>query len=252
VVGTTVDGANPAVWGENRSGTGGIGVRGDAVQGTGVLGNSTAFRGVAGFSTANAGVYGESINFDGVFGITSNKTAAGVSGHNPRGLAGYFDGNITCTGDISCGGDITLTGGDCAEQFQLSDPAAAEPGVVMVMNENGKVMPSSRAYDRRVVGVVSGAGEFQPAIVLNGKRELDGDSMHDGNRATIALMGRVYCKVDATLAPIEVGDPLTTSDRPGHAMKAEQGAKSFGAVIGKALRSIDHGCDLIPVLVSLQ
>jgi hypothetical protein len=244
VVGTTVDGTNPAVWGENRSNTGGVGVRGDAVAGTGVAGVSNSFRGVAGFSTTNAGVYGESANFDGVFGVSNNKNSAGVSGHNPGGMAGYFDGNLVCTGNISCGGDITLTGGDCAEQFQLSGAAAAEPGVVMVMNENGEVTPSSKAYDRSVVGVVSGAGEFQPAIILDDRR--------DGNRATIALMGRVYCKVDATRAPIKLGDPLTTAERPGHAMKAEQGSRSFGAVIGKALRSIDDGCDLIPVLVALQ
>jgi hypothetical protein len=114
----------------------------------------------------------------------------------------------------------------------------------MVVNENGEVAPSSAAYDRRVVRVVSGAGDYRPAIILDRKA--------GAKRATIALIGKVYCKIDACGAPIGVGDPLTTSDRPGHAMKAEDGNRSFGTVLGKALRSLDEGCDMMPVLVTLQ
>ena len=65
-------------------------------------------------------------------------------------------------------------------------------------------------------------------------------------------MGKVYCKVDAEYAAIEVGDLLTTSPTPGHAMKATDPAKAFGTVIGKALRSLDAGTGLIPILVTLQ
>ena len=68
----------------------------------------------------------------------------------------------------------------------------------------------------------------------------------------IALMGKVYCKVDAQYAPIDVGDPLTTSASPGHAMKALDPNRSFGAVIGKALAPAAEGQSLIPILVSLQ
>ena len=55
----------------------------------------------------------------------------------------------------------------------------------------------------------------------------------------VALVGKVYCKVDASYSPIEVGDLLTTSLTPGHAMKANDHVKAFGAVIGKALRRLD-------------
>jgi hypothetical protein len=54
----------------------------------------------------------------------------------------------------------------------------------------------------------------------------------------IALMGKVLCKVDATQAPINVGDLLTTSPTAGHAMKADNPEKAFGTVIGKALSSL--------------
>jgi hypothetical protein len=57
-----------------------------------------------------------------------------------------------------------------------------------------------------------------------------------GNRSPVALLGKVYCKVDADPAPVEVGDLLTTSETPGHAMKACDSTKAFGSVIGKAPR----------------
>jgi hypothetical protein len=49
-----------------------------------------------------------------------------------------------------------------------------------------------------------------------------------------------------------VGDLLTTSDTPGHAMKTIDPLKAFGAVIGKALTPMDAGRGLIPILVALQ
>jgi hypothetical protein len=67
----------------------------------------------------------------------------------------------------------------------------------------------------------------------------------------LALVGRVWCKVDATV-PIEVGDLLTTSPLVGHAMKVVDHARAAGAVLGKALRPLPAGTGLIPVLVTLQ
>jgi hypothetical protein len=68
----------------------------------------------------------------------------------------------------------------------------------------------------------------------------------------IALMGKVYCKVDAQYGAIEIGDLLTTSATPGHAMKAADPTKAFGAILGKALKGMDAGVGSIPVLVALQ
>jgi hypothetical protein len=68
----------------------------------------------------------------------------------------------------------------------------------------------------------------------------------------VALTGKVYCKVDTQYSPIDVGDLLTTSPSPGHAMKASDPSQAFGAVIGKALRSLNEGKGLIPILVALQ
>ncbi|MHB8674710.1 MAG: hypothetical protein ACYDAK_13670, partial [Candidatus Limnocylindrales bacterium] len=71
-------------------------------------------------------------------------------------------------------------------------------------------------------------------------------------RVSVALVGKVYCKVDADYGPVDVGDLLTTSPTPGHAMKADDRNRAFGAVIGKAMASLDSGSSLVPILVALQ
>jgi hypothetical protein len=68
----------------------------------------------------------------------------------------------------------------------------------------------------------------------------------------VALMGKVFCNVDASYESVEVGDLLTTSNTPGHAMKASDSSRAFGAVIGKALRPLREGKALVPILVALQ
>ncbi len=122
---------------------------------------------------------------------------------------------------------------------------AVEPGTVMALDENGVLRPSYKSYDRKVAGVISGAGDFRPGLILDRQSSSEG-------RLPLALVGKVCCKVDAAYGPIEVGDLLTTSPTRGHAMKASDPAQAFGAVIGKALRPLESGCGLIPILVALQ
>ena len=117
--------------------------------------------------------------------------------------------------------------------------------VVLDQTKSNQVVASSQAYDTRVAGVISGAGDYKPGIVLD-KR------VSTRKRQPIALLGKVYCKVDASYAAIEVGDLLTTSPTPGHAMKADDPFRAFGSVIGKALRPLKGGKELIPVLIALQ
>ena len=51
---------------------------------------------------------------------------------------------------------------------------------------------------------------------------------------------------------IQPGDMLTTSGTPGHAMKAIDRERAFGAVIGKAMTGLSEGKGLVLVLVNLQ
>jgi len=141
-------------------------------------------------------------------------------------------------------GDILLSGGDCAEEFRVACRADATPGTVMVIGPDGDLMPSSDPYDTRVAGVISGAGPFRPGIILDRNGPSD-------NRSPVALAGKVTCKVDARWAAIRVGDLLTTSPTPGHAMRANDPQRAFGAVLGKALAPLDGGLGAIPILVVL-
>lgn len=144
-------------------------------------------------------------------------------------------------------GDIILQNADFAEDFTVSGAidSSAIPGLVMVLREDGSVEPCGEAYDPRAVGVVSGAGGYKPGIIMDKQRG-------DANRHPIALVGKVYCKVDASYGAVRGGDLLTTSPTPGHAMRAADRGKAFGATLGKALGSLDEGIGLVPVLVNLQ
>lgn len=217
-------------------------------------GSSTSWQGVYGYSQLNAGIVGESAQFHAVFGISHNVNNAGVFGTNDAGgFAAVFDGRVAVSGDCTLNqvwvnGDCNLVNADCAEEFTVvsSDPdTQAEPGTVMVLAEDGCVRYCDRAYDKCVAGVVSGAGSYRPAIVLDRRPG-------KGIRKPLALIGKVYCKVDAGSGPVEIGDLLTTSDTAGHAMKAADPLRAFGAVLGKALQPLKHGCGMIPILVALQ
>jgi hypothetical protein len=181
--------------------------------------------------TASAKVsFGGAVTIAGPVNITQDFTAAA---------------NVRVRGDITVSGDVLLQGADCAEQFSAVGTEPPTPGSVVVIDEDGNVRQSEVAYDKKVAGVVSGAGEYHPGLVLDNRPSLNG-------RIPVALIGKVYCKVDAQYAPIEVGDLLTSSPTPGYAMRATDCQRAFGSVLGKALRPLATGSGLIPVLVALQ
>jgi hypothetical protein len=171
-----------------------------------------------------------------------------VSGTNDKGGIGVFGKGSPAgsfEGDVIVTGDILLTNADCAEEFWLAD-CAAEPGTVMVLDDAARLRVATNEYDPRVAGIISGAGTYRPALTL------DHQTYEAEQRCAIALMGKTFCKVDAGRAPINVGDLLTSSATPGHAMKARDPFRAFGAVIGKALQAVPSGRSLIPVLVALR
>ena len=150
------------------------------------------------------------------------------------------------SGNIRCN-DVIIPGADFAEDFDIhhSIVDTLEPGTVMVLGRDGKLHESTQAFDRKVAGVISGAGKYKPGITLDKHPER-------AHRMPIALSGKVMCKIDASYGSIEVGDLITTSPRKGYAMKATDPFKAFGAVIGKSLADFPSGDGLLPILVALQ
>jgi hypothetical protein len=253
VWGFTVSANDSGVFGQNDGTGGGPGVSGFSANGEGVIGdtNSPNHNGIVGrcnATTPNTLPAGSPPGGNGIFGFSNVPNASGVIGANNNGgvgitgigkLAGQFFGDVEVTGDIR------LVNADCAEDFDIAGTEQIEPGTVMVIDPVGALQQSQQAYDKRVAGVISGAGDMRPGIVLDKRQSL-------GNRLPVALLGKVYCKIDAQYSPIEVGDLLTTSPTPGHAMKAADPFKAFGSVIGKALRPLESGQGLIPILIALQ
>jgi hypothetical protein len=178
--------------------------------------------------------------------LRASDALARVGGNGRDGRVRVFRANNTVSLELNAtSGDIILQNADCAEDFDLADAAEADPGSVMVLDDQGRLRPGCQAYDTRVVGVVAGAGGFRPGIVLD-------RTASRVPRAPLSMVGKAFCKVDATTAAIASGDLLTSSPRPGHAMKASDPARSFGAVLGKALSPLAGGTGLIPIVVALQ
>ena len=166
---------------------------------------------------------------------------------------------IVLDAEFNAGGDgrittevLQITGGsDLSEQFDIQTGKtgfAPRAGYVVSIDaaNPGELAVSSQAYDRTVAGVVSGAGDVQPGMLM-GQQGTDADGQYP-----VALTGRVYVWVDASYGAVEPGDMLTTSNTAGHAMKAADYDQAQGAILGKAMTSLESGRGLVLVLVTLQ
>jgi len=168
-------------------------------------------------------------------GTTAPSTALQVVG----------DLTLTGTGNIIASGNIAAKYQDFAEWVPSRISMPAGTVVVLDPEQSNQVMPSARAYDTRVAGVVS----ERPGVILG-----EGGA----GKVMVATTGRVRIKVDATNAPIRVGDLLVTSNREGVAMRSQPldlGGTPIhrpGTLIGKALEPLEKGVGEILVLLSLQ
>ncbi|MCS7066434.1 MAG: hypothetical protein NZL85_09210, partial [Fimbriimonadales bacterium] len=141
---------------------------------------------------------------------------------------------------------LEIAGADLAEKFPTTDKV--EPGMVVEIDPDnpGNLRLARGAYNQRVIGVVAGANGLSKGIILG---NLEGSENH----APIAISGRVWVHADATDHAIEPGDFLTTAERPGYAMKADDLARAQGAIIGKAMTRLEKGkTGMVLVVVNLQ
>jgi hypothetical protein len=177
-----------------------------------------------------------------------NATVSGTVSIAPVGSTGTkltVNGDVAVTGSISGARVFNATYQDVAEWVpSMTD---MQPGTVVVLDAANvnHVRPSSNEYDAAVAGVVSA----QPGVLLG---------VGSAEKEMIATTGRVKVRVDATAAPIAIGDLLVTSAKPGVAMRSMplkiQGRKFHqpGTILGKALEPLQSGEGEILVLLSLQ
>ena len=108
-------------------------------------------------------------------------------------------------------------------------------GTVVSIQDDRTVAPSARSYDARVVGVavaVSPRGGWCDAASLAGDLAM----VKVNGSVAVQIIGRVPVRVCGVGGPINVGDLLVASDRPGVAMRASNPYRALGAVVGKALQ----------------
>jgi hypothetical protein len=240
-----------------------VGVKGRALGGTGLAGEANSGWAVYGTQTSTGNVGYLAGPYAAVYGEATNAGPA-VHGRCIDGTAGFFQGDVDIVGDTDIAGDVTVTtgrittpvieitgGSDLSERFDVAGTLGGDqplPGHLVSLDPDrpGRLMISTEPYDKKVAGVISGAGGVNPGLLMGQE-----GSVADGSMP-VALTGRVYCWADATSGAIEPGDMLTTSATAGHAMRADDAAHSHGTVIGKAMTSLDSGRGLVLVLVNLQ
>lgn len=154
-------------------------------------------------------------------------------------------GNVRADGAFYGAGFHTGSA-DVAEHVNASE--VLEPGdVVEIDPENPQHFRlASTPGSRLVAGVIS----TEPGVVLGSNADpMAGDV---DPRPLLALAGRVPVKATTENGPIQVGDLLISSSKPGYAMRCTDPASAVGAIIGKALEPLEEGEGLIVIQVTLR
>ncbi|MBT9333386.1 hypothetical protein [Paracidobacterium acidisoli] len=239
----------------------------NAVNGTNVIQDICAFD----FSLGDCAYWG--LNYTG-HESSSNLLTFGLTGSDhllnilPSGNVGIgtmapgarleVNGNLKLT--ASSGASITFqdgtvqttayTGVACGGDYAESVDAAGErnrykPGDLLVLTDdgNGDVTKSTEPYSTMVAGVYS----TRPGYV--GRRQT---GPRNSDEIPMAMVGIVPTRVSAENGPVHRGDLLVTASLEGYAMKGTDRSRMLGAVIGKAMGSLDSGTGVIEVLVTLQ
>jgi hypothetical protein len=155
----------------------------------------------------------------------------------------FADGTVQSTAytGVACGGDYAESVDAMGGQTDYA------PGDLLVIDPKapGRFLKSTKPYSTLVAGIYS----TKPGTI--GRRET-AYAKTDTTAVPMAMMGIVPTRVSAENGAIETGDLLVTSSTVGYAMKGTDHNRLTGAVVGKALGSLDSGKGVIEVLVSLQ
>lgn len=152
----------------------------------------------------------------------------------------YIGVDTTGQGTLRINGDRKF---DYAEVFDISSRSGILPGSVVTAAPDGTGMElASFPYDRRVIGVVAGAGGLSSGIRTGTRTDGTSD-------LAVAVAGQVYVRICDENGSVEVGDLLVSSNRPGVAMRAKDMLP--GTIIGKALQQYTSGSETKEGLVRM-
>jgi len=229
--------------------------------------------GVYGYNNKGHGVYGITLGDwgwrSGVYGEASRDHANGVTGWNRGAGAGVYAVSEGGTPFIGKGGGSVLmglydfdsgarvfrvdrdgtayadggfqTGGaDFAEMYPAAEKL--EPGTVVAIGEDGRLVRASADRPTAVMGVVP-----RKSTIIGNTPADPGD--REG-MVPVAIVGIVEVRASAASGPIRPGDLLRAGTVPGTAEKAVWATP--GTVIGKALEALPSGEGSIRMLVTLR
>lgn len=199
----------------------------------------------------------------------SNKILEGWSGTlSPQDREFY----VLANGNFVSDGTYSSAGADYADLMPVSLNSKLGPGDVLVISQRaGYVEKSASANATSVVGVYATKPAFVGGFIEDPVGAENDPSEravleslpatltdHTLTRVPVALVGLVPVKVSAENGSISPGDLLTTSNTPGHAMKATPltiNGTSFyapGTILGKAMGSLEKGTGVILILLTLH
>jgi hypothetical protein len=226
-----------------------VGVYGlsDAPKGTGVFGEVTSSTGTT------AALYGRVTSSSGIGGQFDVATGANILVGRSGTVTPGLDPDVTQVFHVTSAGDFyghsfNPGGADFAESVDvLGGPSRYEPGDVLMVDDSGvrRFALSNEAYSSKIAGIYS----TQPGVLASLHSDSSG---RPKGEVPLAVVGIVPCKVSAENGAIKAGDLLVASSKPGYAMKGTDRSKMLGAVVGKALGSLDKDTGVIEVLVSLH
>jgi hypothetical protein len=176
-----------------------------------------------------------SLRVDGNAVINGNLTVTGSKGNYVVDTFINASGQQLRTGDV-----VRLKGTPVARFYGLNNKipiaevtlADAEHANMVIGIVDQEALPDANTPDTRT-------DPDDPTIIDDG-----------GQLLVVTLGAYAHCKVDASSAPIAVGDLLTSSPNPGFAQKAT--APKLGDIIGKALEPLDAGTGYIAVFANIQ
>lgn len=184
---------------------------------------------------------------------TSGTEVASVNGQGDLAIAGRFYPSdrgasqsskyIYYDGSSGSGGDFMRTNAsgwgtgsyDFAEMFPSPDSLVA--GEVVVFGDASEQVKRAggETYNPKIAGIVSTRPGFLAGTNTPGS-------------VPVALAGRVPTFVSSENGPINIGDPVTTSSRPGYAMRATEA----GPIVGYAAEAFSGSTGSIIVYVNVS
>ena len=262
---SATSGPNYGVYGQSSS-VDGFGVFGKATQGTGGIGGyGIGLNGVFGLTSESGGHGGWFEAGSTGSALVANATGSGnIATFAVNGTArSWFTNAGALHVDASSGRILGLYanntikmrvepnghvyaqqfhsgGADFAEMYPAAE--ALEPGTVVAIGPDGRLVAADATRPQAVMGVVSDS----PTIV--GGYAIEGDG-NDG-KVPVAILGIVEVRASAASGPIVPGNLLTPGSKPGTAEKAVWAYP--GTVIGKALEPLPTGSGRIRMLVTLR